>query len=150
MTTLSKNFTLAELTVSQAASRNGIDNIPGPAQIAALRLLCEKVLQPIRDHYGKPVVVSSGYRSPKVNRAVGGSPTSQHVAGEAADITVPGVSNYALCDWIHRNLNYDQLIYEFGEAGWCHVSYSAKRLRNAELSAVKRAGKTVYLTGIVR
>ncbi len=147
---LSKNFMLAELTVSQWASRNGIDNTPNPAQQGALKLLCEKVLQPIRDHYGKPVIVTSGFRSPRVNAAVGGGTTSQHVKGEAADIQVPGVSNHDLCDWIRRCLVYDQLIYEFDESGWYHVSYSATRLRRADLTARRVNGRTSYLAGIVR
>jgi len=145
---LSEHFHLLEFTTSRKAIQRGIDNTPGPAELAALRLLCENVLEPVRAHFGKPVVVTSGYRSPALNRAVGGSKSSQHVKGEAADFTVPGVSNIEVCRWIEANLNYTQLIYEFGESGWIHVGY-ARPHKNQELSAVKRDGRTKYLPGIV-
>ena len=147
MTKLSENFSLAEMVRSQTASRKGIRNRPGPNQIEALELLCKNVLQPVRDHFGKPVNVSSGYRSPKLNRAIGGSGSSQHCKGEAADFTVSGVSNLEVCKWMEKTLNYDQLIYEYGESGWVHCSFSATRTRNVELSAVRRSGRTKYLTG---
>lgn len=149
MTQLSPHFTLAELTVSQTAARKGISNVPPAEAVAALKLLCEKVLEPLRAHYGRPVVVSSGYRAPRVNVAVGGSASSQHCFGEAADLRVPGVSNLEVCRWLQANLAYDQLIYEFGESGWVHVSYSRHRLRNEELSAKKVRGRTQYLKGLV-
>lgn len=145
---LSPHFTLAEMTVSQAAARKGIPNVPNAEQTKALKLLCEKVLEPVRLHFDKPVVVSSGFRAPRVNVAVGGSATSAHCRGEAADFTIPGESNLAVCQWIERNLNYDQLIFEYGKSGWIHVGYSP-RMRNQTLSAVKRGGKTVYLQGLV-
>ncbi|MXO89773.1 D-Ala-D-Ala carboxypeptidase family metallohydrolase [Pontixanthobacter aquaemixtae] len=148
VTQLSENFSLAEMVRSQTASRKGIRNRPGVNQTAALKLLCEKVLQPVRDHFGRPVNISSGYRSPKLNRAIGGSGSSQHCLGEAADFTVSGVSNLEVCQWMEKKLNYDQLIYEYGEAGWVHCSYSATRMRNMELSAVRRSGRTVYLKGL--
>lgn len=143
---LSPNFTLAEMTVSQTASRRGIDNTPGQKEIAALTMVCQNVLEPIRAHYKRPVIVSSGYRSPRVNKLVGGSETSQHPLGEAVDFRVPGVSNYELCKWMERKLQYDQLIYEYGESGWVHASWAAKN-RNMELT--KRRG-TRYLPGILK
>lgn len=146
---LSPHFTLGEMTVSQAASRRGLDNTPGPAVIEALKALCVNLLEPIRVHYGRPVVVTSGYRSPRVNKAVGGSPTSQHCLGEAADFTVPGVSNLAVARWIRDTLEYDQLIYEFGEGGWIHASWRASRRRSQELSAQRTTRGTVYLPGLV-
>lgn len=146
---LTEHFSLAEMTRSQAAARRGLDNTPGAKAVAALKDLCVKVLEPIRAHFARPVIVSSGFRAPAVNRAVGGAPGSQHELGEAADFTVPGVSNLDLAQWIMRNLRYDQLIYEFGESGWIHCSYRHGRLRMQEMSAVKRGGKTFYLTGIV-
>lgn len=149
MTQLTEHFSVAEMSRSSAASFKGIPNKPGPAEIAALTLLCEKVLEPVREHYGKPVIVTSGYRSPRVNVAVGGSSSSQHCKGEAADFTVSGESNIDVCRWMQANLNYDQLIYEFGEDGWVHCSFSAHRMRNAELSAKRRSGRTVYLPGLV-
>lgn len=145
---LSANFALAELIRSETASRKGIINMPGREELAALRLLCEKVLQPVRDHYDRPVIVTSGYRSPRLNTAIGGSASSQHCKGEAADFTVQGVSNFEVCRWIERQLNYDQLIYEFGESGWIHCSYSAHRMRNMELSAKRIGGRTRYLPGL--
>lgn len=145
---LSPHFTLAEMIVSDTAVRRGIDNMPGPIVIRALELLCIKVLEPVREHYGRPVIVTSAYRSPRLNEVIGGSKDSQHCKGEAADFTVPGVSNLAVCQWMMSNLNYDQLIYEFGETGWVHCSYSAHRMRNMELSAVRRRGQSAYLSGI--
>ena len=147
---LTKNFSLAELTKSQTASREGFSNRPTKAQIAKLKTLCEKVLQPLRDHYGRPVIVTSGYRSPALNRAIGGSTSSQHSHGEAADFTVAGISNLEVCRWLEKNLNYDQLIYEFGEDGWIHVSYREGRLRNQELQARRVKGRTRYFSGLPR
>lgn len=146
---LSPHFTLAEMTRSATASRRGLDNTPSPAVIAALKGLCENVLEPVRLHFGRPVIVTSGYRSPEVNRAARGARNSQHTRGQAADFTVPGVGNLDLCQWIMRNLNYDQLIYEFGEAGWVHCSWIDGPLRNQELSAKRVGTKTVYLPGLV-
>jgi hypothetical protein len=135
---------------SQTAVRRGIANTPGKAEIAALTLLCERVLEPVRVHYDRPVIVSSGYRAPKLNRAIGGSSSSQHCSGEASDFTVLGVSNFDVCNWMHRNLDYDQLIYEFGEAGWIHASYSEGQMRNQELTALRSwRGRTIYKPGIV-
>lgn len=154
---LSKHFALHEFTRSQTASRRGIANNPGPAEIRALRMLCERVLEPVREHFGKPIRISSGYRGPKLNRAIGGSRTSQHMKGEAADFEIAGVSNVEVCRWMEANLNYDQLILEFytpgqPNSGWVHVSYRVP-YRNQELTArrVRRLGRmrTEYLTGIV-
>lgn len=143
---LSTHFTLAEMTVSQTAARRGLDNTPGADAIAALKLLCDRALEPIRAHFDRPVIVTSGYRAPKVNKAIGGAASSQHCKGQAADFTVPGVSNIDLARWIHRNLQYDQLIAEYGETGWVHVSYVDGRLRNMELTAKHGQG---YIAGIV-
>ena len=143
---LSPHFTLAEMTQSQTASRRGIRNVPGDAEIRALTLLCEKVLEPVRAHFGKPVIVTSGYRSPRLNTAIGGSANSQHCKGEAADIIIPGVHVLDVAQWIQRNLRYDQLIYEFGR--WVHVSYRFGRLRNQDLTARIAKGKTQYITGL--
>lgn len=150
---LTPNFTLHEMTKSEAAIRLGMDNTPTEAVTGSLRALCEQVLQPVRDHYGKGVKVNSGYRSPEVNKAVGGSPTSDHCRGQAADIEIPGVSNAELAQWIEANLPYTQLILEFytqgiPDSGWVHVSYDANNLKKQSLTAVKREGKTVYLPGL--
>ncbi len=127
---LSKNFHLSELITSQAAKRFGISNQPNSAQIANLKSLCEKILQPVRDHYQKPVIVSSGYRSPMVNAKIGGSKTSQHCSGLAVDFEIPGLANKQVAQWIRENLEYDQLILEFYDgkdpnSGWIHCSYVA-------------------------
>lgn len=136
---LSKNFHLSEFLVSQTAERMRLDNTPTESVIKNLKLLSEKVLQPIRDNFNKPVIISSGYRSPAVNHAVGGSSKSQHMTGQAADFTIPSIDNWTLAQWIHRELNYDQLILEFytgGNSGWIHVGYSPKHL-NQELTINK-------------
>lgn len=145
---LSENFTLAEMIRSDAASRRGIDNTPSPVIIENLTRLCLHVLEPVRAHFARPVIVTSGYRSPAVNSAIGGSGTSQHSQGEAADFTVHGVGNIEVCRWMEANLTYDQLIYEFGESGWVHCSWRKGRLRNMELSARRVSGKVVYVAGI--
>lgn len=133
---LAKNFQLSEFLVSQTAERLRLDNTPNAQNIANLKLLCEKVLQPIRDNFNKPVVITSGFRSVAVNRAIGGSTKSQHMQGQAADFTIPSIDNYQLAKWIEASLNYDQLILEFytgGNTGWIHVGYSPRHL-NQELT----------------
>ncbi len=145
---LTEHFSLAEMTRSQTAIRKGLTNVPPEAVIARLRAVCEDVLEPVRRQFGQ-VRVLSGYRSGEVNRAVGGAESSQHCRGEAADFVVPGCSNLEVCQWMMRHLNYDQLIYEFGESGWVHCSWREGPLRNQELTARRVGGKTVYLPGIV-
>jgi len=150
---LSANFNLKEMTKSDTATRLGLDNTPGEVEIENLRLLCEKVLQPVRDHFGKSVTVNSGFRSPESNAAVNGSKTSDHCKGQAADIEIPGVPNAELAQWIMDNCDYTQLILEFytqgiPDSGWVHVSYNPNNLKNQELTAVKVAGKTQYLNGL--
>jgi hypothetical protein len=150
---LSANFSLKELTKSDTATRLGIDNTPDDETIDNLKTLCDKVLQPVRDHFGKTVTVNSGYRSPESNAAVGGSKTSDHCKGQAADIEIAGVANADLAQWIMDNLEYTQLILEFytqgiPDSGWVHVSYNPDRLIKQELTAVKVAGKTQYLNGL--
>jgi len=126
---LTSNFSLQELLKSQTALRKGIDNKPAnPGVITNLQVLCEKVLQPVRDHYARPVVINSGYRCPKLNKAIGSSSKSQHIKGMAADIEIPGLSNKELAEYIEENLPFDQLILEFyngvdPNSGWVHVSY---------------------------
>ena len=127
---LTENFTLQELIKSQTALRKGINNKPAsPDIVVNLQTLCEKVLQPVREHFGKPVTVNSGYRCPKLNKAIGSSSKSQHTKGLAADIEIPGVSNKELAEYIESNLPFDQLILEFyngvdPNSGWVHVSLS--------------------------
>jgi hypothetical protein len=151
---LTTNFSLHELTKSEIALRLGLDNTPSETEIAALKMLAEKVLQPVRDHFGKGVKVNSGFRSIAVNQATGGSKSSDHVRGQAADIEIPSVPNAELAQWIMDNLDYTQLILEFytvgiPDSGWVHVSYDPNNLKKQELTATKVAGKTTYLNGLV-
>ena len=116
-------------------------------------MLAEQVLQPVRDHYAKGVKVNSGFRHPEVNAKVGGSRTSDHCNGMAADIEIPGVPNHELAEWIKSNLSYTQLILEFytcgvPDSGWVHVSYDPANLKKQDLTAVNEGGKTVYLPGL--
>jgi zinc D-Ala-D-Ala carboxypeptidase len=155
MTQLTKNFSLAEMVKSETALRRGMDNTPGDTEIANLKRLAEKVLQPIRDHYGRGVKVNSGFRHPDVNAAVGGSRTSDHTKGMAADIEIPGVANGDLAEWIKDNLEYTQLILEFytpgiPDSGWVHVSYDPSNLKKQVLTAARQNGKTAYLQGLVK
>ena len=145
---LSRNFTLSELIKSDTAIRKGINNNPNADQIEKLKLLCENILQPVRDHFGR-VKVTSGFRSEALCLAIGSSANSQHAKAEAADFEVIGVDNTELSDWIHKNLPYDQLICEFytpGEpnSGWIHCSYIPDGRRASYLWAYKSEGKTKY------
>ena len=146
---LSQNFSLEELTKSQTATRKGIDNTPSPTHQANLQSLCTHVLQPIRDHFSRVVTISSGYRSPELCTAIGSKITSQHAKGEAADFEIFGVSNKELADYIHYNVNYDQLILEYWNesdpnSGWVHCSYSEGNNRRQYLKAYKENGSTKY------
>ena len=145
---LSRNFSLAELTKSDIAIRKGINNNPNAGQIEKLKLLCENILQPVRDRFGR-VQVTSGYRSPELCLAIGSSIDSQHTKAEAADFECPGVDNAEVADWIHQNLDWDQLIVEHytpGEpnSGWIHCSYVQKDPRKMFLHAYRSEGKTKY------
>ena len=145
---LSENFTLKELTKSDTAIRKGIDNNPNADQIEKLKNLCETILQPVRDHFGR-VKVTSGFRSEQLCVAIGSSVNSQHAKAEAADFEVIGVDNAELADWIHKNLDYDQLILEYykvGEpnSGWIHCSICDKDPRKQFLHAYRSEGKTKY------
>jgi len=146
---LSDNFSLNELTKSQTAERKGIDNTPGPNHQENLKSLCEMILQPVRDHFGQVVSVSSGYRSQELCVAIGSSTQSQHAKGEAADFEIFGVSNKELADWINENLDYDQLILEYWKetdpnSGWVHCSYTNGSNRKQYLRAYKENGSTKY------
>ena len=123
---LSKNFSLEEMCRSNTARVRGLPNVPNAEQVKNLQQLCENVLQPLRDHLGKPVVINSGFRSQAVNMAVGGAKNSQHTKGEAADIKCKDYP-YAkeIYTWIMDNLKFDQVILERkGKAVWVHVSFS--------------------------
>lgn len=138
MENLSDNFTLEELISSNTAKAKGIDNTPGAIEKQNLKLLAQTVLQPIRDKYGKPISVTSGYRCPKLNAAVGGSKTSQHLKGQAADIKCTATSKAELFNLIKDMINkgeltVGQLIWEYGtkkEPNWIHVSLPYTKKNN--------------------
>ena len=139
------------MVASQTAERKGINNNPSEDQMNNLKLLCEKVLQPVRDHFGKVVSVSSGYRSEELCEAIGSSKTSQHAKGQAADFEIHGISNADLVKWISENCIFDQMILEFHNidepnSGWVHCSYRADgENRKQILRAYKNeSNKTCY------
>lgn len=150
---LSKHLSLAEVTRSETAKRNGISNMPTDEHIKNFKLLAEKIFEPIREHFGVPIHISSGYRSKALNTAIKGSLSSQHCSGEAIDIDMDGstnaVTNKMVFDFIKNNLSFDQLIFEFGTKDapdWVHVSYeSTGKQRKQVLRAVKSGGKTSYV-----
>ena len=137
---LPANFTLEELTKTRFA----LDNTPSPKVVENLQLLCEKVLQPLRDAVG-PVNVTSGYRSKVVNEAVNGARNSDHLWGYAADLQSPDGNHRKLYDWLKANAMFTQLIYEFGndtQPQWVHVSYNPKDLKR-EILRARNVGKRV-------
>ena len=146
---LSENLELAEVLRSESAKRNGIANIPTKEHIENLKALAVNIFQPIRDHFKVPIRISSGYRSKELNKRIGGSQTSQHSKGQAIDIDQDGTSitNKQVFDFILENLDFDQLIWEFGtnnNPDWVHVSCSDKN-RKQVLRAYKLHNKTVYV-----
>ena len=150
MTQLTEHFTLGEMIVSPTAKRLGIPNTPTAEHIENMRYCCEKILEPVRTKFG-PVTINSSYRAPLVNKAVGGSKTSQHVNGQAIDFEVKGVSNKVVADWVADNLEFDQVILEFYTAGdknsgWVHASIKKEGgNRKQRLIATKsKAGGTKY------
>lgn len=142
---LTNNFSYEEMTRSITARNRGIENIPDAMQIASLRMLCIKVLQPCREYLDEPIVIQSGFRSKKLNKRIGGAKNSQHTRGEAADINCR--NNKAVFDYIRDNLPFDQLIWEFGnddQPEWIHVSHVLGENRGEVLRALKKGDKTVY------
>ena len=148
---LSKNLALAEVTRSETAKRNGISNMPTPEHIENFKKLAENVFQPIREHFGVPIHISSGYRSKALNTAVKGSLSSQHCTGEAIDIDMDGtaITNAQIFHFIKDNLNFDQMIWEFGtdtNPDWVHVSYESTGKQRKQILVAKRVGgKTTYV-----
>jgi zinc D-Ala-D-Ala carboxypeptidase len=149
---LTANITLDELTKSQTAERKGINNNPSPQQIENLKALAVNILQPVRSHFDKPLIISSGFRCAQLCIEIGSKITSQHVADNdaaAADFEIPGVDNRELASWIKNELEFDQLILEFYRdneptSGWIHCSYSTNHNRNQSLRAMRENGKVVY------
>ena len=147
---LTEHFTLEELTVSPTAKKLGLSNNPTPEHIANMKYCCEKILEPVRAKFG-PVTVNSSYRSPLVNKAVGGSKTSQHVNGQAIDFEVKGVDNKVVADWVADNLEFDQVILEFytsgdKNSGWVHASIKKEggNRRQRLIATKSKAGGTSY------
>jgi hypothetical protein len=146
---LSKHLSLAEVTRSETAKRKGVSNMPTPEHLENFKLLAEKVFEPIREHFKVPIHISSGYRSKELNKAIGGSLSSQHLLGQAIDIDMDGsssgVTNKQVFDFIIKNLDFDQAINEFNYS-WVHVSYNSKgKQRKQVLDAIKVGGKTTYV-----
>jgi len=129
---LSKHFSLSELTKSDTAIRKGIDNTPNDQEVENLILLCNEILEPVREHYGIPFAPNSGFRCLDLNRAIGSSDKSQHVSGKAVDFEISGLDNKEVALWVMENCDFDQLILEFykeGEpsSGWVHCSYDVDK-----------------------
>jgi len=147
---LTENVSLKELTKSESATRFGISNEPTEEALSNLQKLATHILQPIRDHFGKPLIITSGYRSPELCLKIGSTTTSQHTKGQASDFEIGGIANKDLSDWIHQNLDYDQLILEFwkpedANSGWVHCSYKGEgQNRKQYLRAFTENGKTKY------
>ena len=147
---ISKHVSYKEGVYSTTATRLGIDNTPGDDQLHFMELIAEKVFEPLREWVGGPIKINSFYRSPELNKAIGGSTKSQHCKGQAMDIddTLDKVTNAEMFNWIKENLDFDQMIWEFGDddnPNWVHISYvSEEKNRNRCLRAFKSGGKTVY------
>jgi zinc D-Ala-D-Ala carboxypeptidase len=149
---LSRNFTLQELTKSDTAVRLGVDNNPNANQIEKLKLLCENILQPVRDHFG-PVTITSGFRSPALCVKIGSSVNSQHTQGCATDFECPGKDNAEVADWIYKNLDFDQMILEFyvpGEpnSGWSKLYRVFNKIDTVE-GFCEECGEQTILVAIV-
>jgi len=150
---LTANFWLQEFEKSQTATRHGIDNSVPNILIPQIKALAINVLQPVRNEFG-PTTVTSGYRSPELNRKIGGSHKSQHMKGMAADFEVAGVSNFTVAKWIQENLVFDQLILEghkkfIPNSGWVHCSYNSVGVNRHEvLTAHFENGSVRYVKGL--
>ena len=148
---ISEHLDLSELIRSESAKRNGISNMPTDEHIVNFKVLAEKVFEPIRNYFRCPIHISSGYRSAELNKCIGGASSSQHCKGQAIDIDMDGspngVTNKMIYDYIKDNLDFDQLIWEFGNDSnpdWVHVSYNQGTNRKQKLKAIKSNGKTSY------
>jgi hypothetical protein len=149
---ISEHLSLSELTVSDSAKRNGISNLPTETHLSFLRVLADKVFEPIRNYFNTPIFISSGYRSEALNKAIGGSKTSQHCKGQAIDIDMDGsnseVTNNKIFHWAKANLKFTQLIAEFpdkeGNLGWVHIGYDAQNLKNEIIIALSNKKYVPY------
>lgn len=143
---LSEHLDLVEVTRSEYAKRNGINNMPNPEYTENLIELAQKIFEPIRQHFNKPIHISSGFRSKILNERIGGAKNSQHTLGQAIDIDQGNrKENIEIFEFIKNNLTFDQLINEYGY-DWVHVSYNTDgRQRGEVLDAVKEKGQTKYI-----
>jgi zinc D-Ala-D-Ala carboxypeptidase len=148
---LSQYVSLSEVTKSDTATKRGIDNSPTPEHLENLKVICTEVFDKVREHFDVPIFISSGYRSAALNKAIGGSATSDHNLGKALDLDQDfkgnGVTNKQVFDYIKQNLDFDQLIWEFGSndnPDWVHVGYRKGANRKQILRAKKVGSKTVY------
>ena len=148
---ISKHISYKEGVYSVTAIRKGIDNEPNEEQLSNMKLVAEKIFEPVRIHFKVPIKVNSFFRSPDLNKAIGGSTRSQHCKGQAIDIddTYGKIKNSDIYWWIKENLDFDQMIWEFGNndnPDWVHVSYvSPDKNRNRCLKAYREDGKTKYM-----
>ena len=144
--TISKHFSYNEATRSQTATRHGLENKPNAGQLQNMQLLAKEILEPIREHFKRPVFIGSWFRCFTLNKMIGGSETSQHTKGEAVDIDCDS-RNVDIFHFIKDNLVFDQLIWEFGDdnnPAWIHVSFTSEDMRNQILIAYKENKKTKY------
>ena len=148
---ISKHISDREGVYSITATRRGIDNTPSEEHLENMKLLAEKIFEPLRKWVGGPIRINSFYRGPELNKAIGGSSKSQHCKGQAMDIDDTGChkTNAEMYAWIKDNVDFDQMIWEFGDdenPNWVHVSYvSPEENRNRCLKAYKEGGKTKYM-----
>jgi hypothetical protein len=146
---MTQSFSIKELTYSDTAIRLGIDNTPTDEVLVNLQNVCQFILEPVRNHFDKPITITSGYRSPELCKAIGSSVTSQHTKGESVDFEILGIANKEVSDWIVNHLDYDQCILEFWKpeepnSGWVHCSYKPSGNRKMYLRAYKGNGRTIY------
>ena len=145
---VSKNFYLDEFTYSPTAIAGKIDNTPSFQQVENLRNVILKILQPVRDHFKRAVKIHSGFRSPKLNKAIGGATNSQHLNGEAVEFEIEGISNKLVGEWVADNLPFDQVILEFYNpmegvnSGWIHVSLKRSGINRSYRLVAYKDGKT--------
>jgi|TARA_X000001316_G_C916767_1_gene31025 zinc D-Ala-D-Ala carboxypeptidase len=150
---LSQHFSYQEFIKSQTATRKGIKNEPDDTQLYNMKMVCMNILEPIRTTFERPVIITSGFRSPELCVAIGSSTNSQHAKGEAADFEIPGVSNKEVADWIHENLPNDQLILEFFDgkdpnSGWIHCSHKPENRGEYLIAYKDENNRTKYAPAI--
>ena len=134
---ISKNITFKEATRSNTAIKKGIDNNPNETQLKAMVIVATMIFEPVRNHFAKQIRINSFFRSVELNKKIGGSKTSQHCEGEAIDIDgLEGLTNAEIFHYIKDNLNFDQLIWEFGndeQPDWVHASYNSNGINRKQV-----------------